>query len=149
MEPLFTARPGGMRVLNAVLAALIGLDVVLAVILLVFANVSAALVTFGTMLLTVAIIWVILPKRYEVWPAHLRIVFPMWGWNIDYAGIETVREAAALESYAFIGVRFATAPSQAVTILRRNPNLFTHPNVVISPEDREEFMRHLQRAMRS
>jgi hypothetical protein len=34
-----------------------------------------------------------------------------------------------------------------VTILRHNANMFTHPNIVISPADREEFLRRVRRAM--
>ncbi len=133
MEPLYVAKPGGMRLFGAILYGLIALDVVLTVVLLVLVNVSTALVTLVSMLAVYALIWAILPRRYEVWPDRLRIVFPLFGWNIDYAGIETVRPGQWYEAYGFMGVRFATAPSQTVTILRHNANLITHPNLVISP----------------
>ncbi len=36
------------------------------------------------------LLWLILPRRYEVWPDSLRIVFPLWRWRIAYDGIERV-----------------------------------------------------------
>ncbi len=148
MEPLYTAQPGGMRLINKLFAGLVILELTLTVILLVFADTASALVTFFSVVAVFIVIWVILPRRYELWPEHLRIVFPFFGWNIDYAGIDTVRPGQWYEAYGFMGVRFATAPSQTVTILRHNANLITHPNLVISPADREEFLRHLERVMR-
>jgi hypothetical protein len=148
MEPLYVAEPGGMRTFNRILAGLIMVDIVLVVVLLLIANAPAALVTLVSLLAVLVIIWAILPRRYEVWPEQLRIVFPLFGWNIDYDGIDTVRAGRWYEAYGFAGVRFATAPSQTVTILRHHPNLLTHPNLVISPANREEFLRHLERAMR-
>jgi hypothetical protein len=148
MEPLYVTRPGGMRNFYLLLAAMLVLTVVVTVAMLVFGDTVPALVMGGLLVLTVVVIWVILPRRYELWPDHLSLVFPLWTWKIDYEGIQTVREAAPLESYAFIGVRFATAPSQAVTILRHRASLFSRPNLVISPADRAEFLQHLHRVMR-
>ena len=148
MEPLYSTLPGGMRLLNAIIALLLRMAVVIAVGLLAFVSALSAAITFAS-IATFALIWLILPRRYEVWPDHLRLVFPAWGWDLPYEGIETVRAGRWYEAYGFAGVRFAMAPSQTVTILRHNANMLTHPNVVISPADREQFLRQLQRAMQT
>ena len=147
VHPIYEAQPGGMRLFNAVLVLLTVTTVAITGILLVFVDAAGALITLVSLLATLAFVSLILPRRYEVWPDRLRIVFPAWSWNIEYAGIESVRPGRWYEAYGFWGMRFATAPSQTVTILRHNANMFTHPNLVISPEDREEFLRRLERAM--
>lgn len=147
MEPLYVTKPGGTRWVNWVLASLLILTVAMTVGLLLLSETIAALVTGGSLLATVALIWFILPVRYEVWPDRLRLVFPVGGWNIPFDTIQTVRHGLWYEAYGFIGIRFATAPSSTVTILRNRPSLFKRPNLVISPLDRDEFMRQLQRAM--
>ena len=147
VEPLFAIRAGGIRLLTRLLALLLLATVVISAIMLTTLNAVSAASTFVSMVLLLAVILIILPRRYELWPDHLRIVFPLWGWNIHYDDIQTVRPARPFESFGFAGLRFATAPGQAVTILRHNSNMFTHPNLVISPEDREVFLRELERAM--
>src|SRR5690606_10748805 len=109
--------PGGMRRFYAVLAILFAATILTAAVLLAFVNVSAAVVTMVSLLATILIVWLILPRRYEIWPDHLRIVFPLGGWDVPYEGIQAVRAGHWWEAYGFAGVRFATAPSQTVTIL--------------------------------
>ena len=146
MEPLFVAQSAGARWFRIGAYALVALFAVTTVVLTVTAGWVAGISSGLGILAILLFVWAILPKRYEVWPDHLRIVFPAWGWDIAYESIETVRGGHWYEAYGFMGVRFATSPSQSVTILRRNANLLTRPNVVISPEGREEFLRHLRRA---
>jgi hypothetical protein len=136
-----------MRWLNTGLWALLALTVVASIGLLLFVDALGAGVTAVSLLLTVGLIWLILPRRYEIWPDRLRIVFLLGGWDIPLDGIESVHPGRWYQAYGFMGVRFATAPGQTVTILRRNSNLFTRPNVVISPEDRDGFLRELTRVM--
>ena len=137
-----------MRWFNGVFYGLLILAVAITLVLLVFEDAVGAAVTGVTLIGTAALIWLILPRRYEVWRDRLELVFPAWRWRIAFESIEVVREARPFEAYAFLGVRFATAPSQTVTVLRHNANMLRRPNLVISPEDRETFLRHLQRAMR-
>ena len=137
-----------MRRFNAILLGLLAMDVVLVVALLLLVNGVAAAVTGISLVATVAVLLAILPRRYEVWPDRLRIVFAIRDWDIPYGSIDVVRAGRWYEAYGFAGLRFATAPSQTVTVLRHNANLLTHPNLVISPADRDEFLRQLERAMR-
>jgi hypothetical protein len=136
-----------MRLVGLVLVALIAVDAVIALVLLLLVDKLAAAVTGVSMLATFALLWFILPRRYEVWPDRLRLQFPTWGWDILYEGIATVRAGRWYEAYGFAGVRFATAPSQLVTILRHRSNMLRRPNLVITPRDRDEFLRQLHRAM--
>ena len=102
---------------------------------------SAALVTAVALLLTYAFVWAILPTRYELSRTHLGIVFPWKTWRVSLESIEWVRAGNWWEAYGYFGMRFATRPGQSVVIRRRHPNLFTRPNLVISPENRAEFLK--------
>jgi hypothetical protein len=50
-------------------------------------------------------------------------------------------------AFGYWGVRFATAPTQSVEVRRVRRNLLRRPNLIISPEGREEFLRVLQQAL--
>ena len=147
MEPLYVAQPGGLRWFNLVFLALLAIDAVLVAALLLLSEVIAAAVSAAGLVATYALLWLILPRRYELWPDRLRLAFAAWSWDIPYEGIEAVREGRWYEAYGFMGVRFATAPGQTVVVLRRNSHLFRRPNLVISPEGREKFMRQIQHAI--
>ena len=148
MEPLFSMPAAGMRLLGRVLIACIALNVALSVLLLATVNLFAAAVTFVSMLLTIAFVWAIFPQRFELWPEHLRLVFTLFGFNVSYDSIQEARPAHWITAYGYFGMRFVTNPAEAVVIRRRNSNLFTRPHLVISPANREEFLRQLERYMR-
>ena len=102
---------------------------------------SGALVTAIALLLTYAFVWAILPTRYELSRSHLGLVFPWKTWRVSLESIEWVRAGNWWEAYGYFGMRFATRPGQSIVIRRRHPNLFTRPNLVISPENRDEFLQ--------
>lgn len=149
MRPLFTMPSGGMRGLN--------LALVLTTVGLILAGVGSTAawpseagpiwLTVVSGLATVAFIWVILPQRYEIWPDRLRIVFLRWRWDLSFDTIDSAQPGKGWEAYAYAGVRFATSPGQSIVVRRRGSNLFTRPQVVISPADRAVFMRELDKAM--
>jgi hypothetical protein len=143
VEPLYVARPSGLRWFNLIFLALLAIDAVLVAALLLLYEVVAAAVAGAGLLATYALFWLILPRRYELWPDRLRLAFAAWRWDIPYDSIEMVREGRWYEAYGFMGVRFATAPGQTVVVLRRNSNLFRRPDLVISPEGRDEFLRQI------
>jgi hypothetical protein len=147
MEPLYSTPAGGIRLFDTIVRGLALIEIVVAVLLVLFDDAMAGVILFVSTTLALVLVWLILPRRYEVWRDHLRIVFPAWGWDIPYKGIDTVRDIRWYEAYGFAGWRFATSPGQSVTILRHKANMFTHPNIVISPSNREEFLRQLERAM--
>jgi hypothetical protein len=49
--------------------------------------------------------------------------------------------------FAYIGVRLATAPSQAVEVVRVKANLFRRPNLIVSPAGRDELVSVAGRAL--
>jgi hypothetical protein len=104
-------------------------------------------VTAFSLVLTAVFVWAILPRRYEVYDDRLVLVFGLWRWNIGMDSIEVAREAKPMQPYGYNGVRFATKPSQAIELRRLNSNLFTRPNMIISPEDRSLFLVELNTAL--
>lgn len=142
-------RAGGVAWINAFIVAMVVLEVVLLVGLF-----AADLMPLGgvvALLLTVAaialLIWVILPRSFEVYDDRLVIVFPWWRWNIGMDSIELVREGKGYQAYGYFGVRFASAPGKSVEIRRRNSNLFKRPNLIVSPDDRSLFVTEMNAAL--
>jgi hypothetical protein len=140
-----------MRVPNLALGLIMaGLLAFSIIVLVVWPKGAAALIlTMAILVDSVAVVWLILPKRYEIWPDSVRLVFPLWGWDVRFETIESLRPSSWWEAYGFMGVRFATHPAQAIVVLRRNMNILTRPHLVISPADRDIFMRELEKAMRT
>jgi hypothetical protein len=150
MEPIYVARAGGIRWINAVLlisAVLLLAGGVIASITVPDEALEIWLVVVIS-LATIVFIWIILPRRYEVWPDRLRIVFPLTlHWDLGFDTIASPRVARSYEPYAYNGLRFATAPGQAITLERRGQRLLGRPGIVISPVDREAFLKQLEQAI--
>jgi hypothetical protein len=68
-------------------------------------------------------------------------------WTLSFDTIESVEIARWWHAYAFMGVRFASNPGKSVDIIRRDANVISRPNVVISPDDRDEFIATLNGAL--
>jgi hypothetical protein len=100
-------------------------------------EVGATTVVFVAFGLDCLVFWLVMPRRYEVWPDKVRVVlgWPM-SWSIPMATIAEARPASAVTSYVYWGFRFATRLKTAVEI-RRSKGW----NFVVSPNDRDEFMR--------
>jgi hypothetical protein len=143
--PLYTFEAGSMRVLRTVLLLLTVVSVAGCVIVAAIEPDSwrSALVTAVALLLTYAFVWAILPSRYELSRTHIGIVFPWKTWHVALDSVAWIRAGNWWEAYGYYGMRFATKPGQSVVIRRKHPNLFMHPNLVISPENRDEFLRAL------
>ncbi len=137
-----------MRIAPPVLVALTGVMLSAGLVTLALlphsAGIWISLLVVGAVF---PLLWLILPRRYEVWPDSLRIVFPLWRWRIAYDGIERVETSKVWQPYGFWGIRFATNPAQAVTIYRKDARMLGRPNLVISPENKETFLDHLYAVM--
>ena len=133
-----------MRIAPPVLAALTGVMLGAGLLTLALlpnsAGIWISLIVVGAVF---PLLWLILPRRYEVWPDDLRIVFPLWRWRIGFDSIERVETAKVWQPYGFWGIRFATNPAQAVTIYRKDARLLGRPNLVISPENKDAFLEQL------
>ena len=148
MQRAHVFKAAGLTVLNLVLGILLLTDVVVVVALLIVGVPGWISLLFFVSFLPAAVIWFILPRRFEVWHDRLVIVFPvLLRWSLSFETIETVEIARWWHAYAFMGVRFASNPRRSVDVIRRQANLITRPNVVISPEDREEFIARMSEAL--
>jgi hypothetical protein len=95
-----------------------------------------------------ALIWLLLPRRFEIWRDRLVIVFPvLMRWDLHFETIESVEVAQWWHAYAFMGVRLASSPGKSVDIMRHEPNVLRRPDVVISPEDRDKFIERSNEAI--
>ena len=150
MQPNLEMPAGGVKWLVPALLVSVVLDIVLAVILAVSVDYGAlvGLIIAVSVLPTVAIISLVVPVGYEIWPTRLSIVF-LFGrrWDVPFKSIESATEARSWQAYAIRGVRFATAPSQAIVMTRREARVIGRPNIVISPQDRSVFLPRLQQAI--
>jgi hypothetical protein len=148
MQPVHIFKAAGLSVLNLVIGVLLLADVAVVVALLVVGVPGWVSLLFFVSFLPAALIWLILPRRFEIWDDRLVIVFPVLArWSLPFETIEAVEEARWWHAYAFMGVRFASSPGQSVDIIRRRPNLITRPNIVISPHDRAEFIVLVKQAL--
>jgi hypothetical protein len=150
-EPILSVHPAGDRSIRAVI--LIGGALITAgCVVLSFVTADPLTGIWGTglaLLGSLLLIWVILPRRYELWPGKLSIVFTLgWAWNIPYETISTVRPAKLWEAFAFFGVRFATSPGRAIVVMRKAPGMFRRPNIVISPQNRDRFLAEISAKLR-
>ena len=148
MKPLFVAKAGGIRVappvLMALTAVLLAAGIVTLAVIPESTGIWVSLLAVGAVF---PLLWLIVPRRYEVWPDSLRLVFPLWRWRIGFESIERVETAKVWQPYGFWGIRFATNPAQAVTVYRKNARLIGRPNLVISPDNKEAFLENLYAAM--
>ena len=147
MEPLYVTPAGNMRLYAIVMAGLIAIDLVVVAVLFAFASAEATIITLAVMLVAIVVIWLILPGATRSGRTDCASNSRPGAGTSASTTSRPVRPSCPFEPYGFAGVRFATAPSQAITILRHNANMITHPNIVISPAAREEFLRQLERAM--
>jgi hypothetical protein len=151
LKPQYVTGAGGLLLVAGILgvcAAVLVVGVV-AILLSGEAIELEAWISLAISLVVVSLIWLIVPQRFEVWPARLSIVFPTFKWDIGFESIEMVRATRWYEPFAFRGVRFGTSPGQSVAVIRRGARFLGRPNIVISPRDRREFLAAMSSAMSS
>jgi hypothetical protein len=135
---IFEDVPAWDSISKYILGGVIAAPFIVAVVLLRF-DITGAAVMFGITVLDALIIWMVLPKRFEVYEDRLRIIL---GWpailDIPFRDITEVRQATSDMAYVYWGMRFATS-SKFVVEIRRNNGM----NVIISPSRGEEFIEQL------
>lgn len=147
MQPLYSTPLADKNGLLKVILASLFLGIAAGIAVAVLDSFWLGMVLIATFGFSVLLIHLILPRRLEVWPDRLALVFPVGTWNIRMDTVETVRPAQTYESYAFIGVRFATAPAKAVVVVRKQANLFGRPSIVVSPEEKDHFLMAMNSAL--
>jgi hypothetical protein len=106
-------------------------------------------VTGGLLALTFAVIFLVVPRRLEVWPDRLVIVFALWRWRLPFETVAEARQANTWSAFGYWGVRLSTAPTASIELRRAESNLLGRPNLIISPEGRDEFLSASQQALQS
>jgi hypothetical protein len=148
MEPVHIFKAAGLKALDLVIAGMLLFSMGIVVALLIIGYPAWVSVLFLGGAVPAAIIWMLLPRRFEVWPDRIVIVFPvLFRWNLPFDSIESVDLAKWWHAYAFMGTRLASSPGSSVDIVRRRHNVLTRPNIVISPEHREEFVERANEAL--
>ena len=125
--------------LRRVLILAIGSPLVIAILILVVNQNSAAipsLVFTGAIGLT---LWLLLPRAFEVWPDRLRIVLGWkFAWTIPLEEIEEICPTRGLGILVFWGVSFITSVKNPVRIKRTKGM-----DVLISPDEPVVFIENV------
>jgi len=148
MQPVYVLKAAGLKLLNLVVGVAILVEAAILGGLMVSGVPAPVAVLFLVGFLPLALVWLLLPRRFEIWRDRLVIVFPVLvRWNLPFDTIESVEVARWWHPYAFMGVRVASSPGKSVDIMRREPNMLRRPNIVISPENRDGFMERFNEAI--
>jgi hypothetical protein len=127
-------------ILGSVLAATL-----IAGIVLVFNDIADALVMFGLTAFDALTIYLVMPKRYQLFDNKVRIVLGgPFGMDIPLSNIKEVRPASGSKTSAFWGIQLATSSRTAMEIIRKKGW-----SVLISPSDREAFLERLNEALKA
>jgi len=109
---------------------------------------KAVFMVIGIVIATIPMaifLWALLPHKYRIFDDKLKILM---GWpfsfNIPFDSIETAREATVKELWARNNTKFATCFSNENTVLIVRTS---GSNISITPGNREEFLRHLNKAL--
>jgi hypothetical protein len=147
-EPLFVMPAAGIRWVGLIVAAVLLIDVAIVAALIATEDVPpwVLLLVCSELLVVLLVLWLVIPRRFELHEDALVLAFPLFHWRIPLETIEVARPAQGWMPYAYWGMRFATAPGQAVEIRRVRPSL-TRSNLIVSPVDRSEFLRRLSEAL--
>jgi hypothetical protein len=148
MEPNYVFRAAGLHGLRGILYALLAIDVVVILGLLIVGVPTWLSLLFFLTVLPLVVIWLVIPRHFEVWRDRLVIAFPVLvRWNLPFETIASVEIAKWWHAYAFMGVRLASNPARSVDIMRIGHNVFWRPNIVITPEDRDGFIERVNAAL--
>lgn len=126
-----------------VLGSVLLIDLVLGSILAGSGEIVGGLATYAAAVLSTLLLWLVIPRSYELWPERLRIILggPLV-FNIPFGTVDQIMPGAGWEALAFRGLRFATSVKTPVKISRRRGW-----DVVIAPDDRLRFMEKAQQAL--
>jgi hypothetical protein len=147
--PVLAARQAHQRAVDfSLLAATIAVLVGGLVLELALEADSGAIATAAVFALAFAVIFLLGPRRLEVWPDRLVVVFALWRWRLPFETVADARKANLWSAIGYWGVRLSTAPAASIELRRVQSNVLTRPNLIISPEGCDEFLRVLQEAVR-
>ncbi len=102
-------------------------------------------VWFGITFFYIVLFKAILPRKFQIFPGHLRIVMggPL-AVNLDFGNIKEVRPAPTRKLFVYRGIRFATSTVYLMEIVRCKGL-----GLVISPTSGNAFLEQLRQALES
>ena len=102
-----------------------------------------AWVMLGVTGLVLLVLWSALPRAFELWPDHIRIVLGWsWGFGIPLNTIAEVLPAPGVTPWIRLGAMFATSFKTPVRIKRTKGMTF-----VLSPDNPVEFIGSVRKAL--
>ncbi len=143
-EPLLYEEPARYDLwFKCVLAAALLLTLISGIVVTSRGNTSEAIILFGVTVFDAALFYFVMPRKYQIYKDRLRIVFgrPL-AFNAKLKSIAEAKPAPRKRMLTYSGLRFATSMKTVVEITR--PKGFS---MVISPTNREAFLRALWRAL--
>jgi hypothetical protein len=104
---------------------------------------NASIVLFATAVFVLLLFWATFPRRYQIFTDRVKIVLggPL-SVNIKFDTIKEAREARGEKALGFWGLRFTTSTKDIMEIVRNKGMC-----VVISPGNRESFLKELNKAI--
>jgi hypothetical protein len=152
VQPIYVARVDGQQSIHlllvlAVLAFVAGIAISCLLIILDSEGLAVVWLLCGAGSLSLALAWLFMPKLYELWPDRLGVVhhFPWYHRQAGLKNMVDVTEARWWQAHGWYAYdhNYATS-AKALVIRHQRPGFLWHRNIVISPENREEFLSQVQ-----
>src|SRR3954453_9210044 len=114
MQPIHVFKAAGLKALDMLIAALLLFNAGFVFVPIIAGSPAWVAVIFFAGAIPIAVIWMVLPRRFEVWRDRLVIVFPvLFRWSLPFDTIERVEVAKWWHAYGFMGARFASNARQS------------------------------------
>jgi hypothetical protein len=141
---LHTAKSSYDRWLKLLLGGTLAFTLILGIVLIPV-DILAAGICLGVTAFDGLIFWAVLPHALQIYEDRVRIQLggPL-AVNLALANIKEAKKGSAYDAVAHYGVRFATSMRNVVIITRHKGW-----NVVISPDDADEFITQLRQAQQA
>lgn len=128
--------------LKPLFSGIIAFTLILGLIFMMFST-EGAIVMFSITLIDGLLFWIIIPRNFQIYQNKMRIQLGgPFAMNIPLSKIDKARPGSSGDLWVYWGIRFGTSTSNVVEILR-NKGM----NIIITPEDAEEFIDQLNRAV--
>jgi len=128
--------------LKPLLSGFVAFTLILGLVFLMF-NTELAIVLFAITVIDGLLFSIIIPRNFQIYRDKLRIQLGgPFAMNIPLRKIDKARPGSSSNLWVYWGIRFGTSSSNVVEIIR-NKGM----NIIITPEDSEEFISQLNRAI--
>ncbi|MGD9142651.1 MAG: PH domain-containing protein [Dehalococcoidia bacterium] len=128
--------------LRPFISGFIAFTLILGLVFLMF-NTELAITMFAITVIDGLLFSIIIPRNFEIHHDKLRIrLGGPFAMNIPLSKIDKARPGSSGDVWVYWGIRFGTSSSNVVEIVR-NKGM----NIIITPEDAEEFIDQLNRVV--